>query len=624
MANSGTEQTIERRYVLGDELGGGEYGVVRRARDTLLDRDVAVKEVRFPAEGREEFRARLLRETQAAASLNHSGVVTIFDVIDEDGSALIVMELVDAPTLAQLVEENGPLPPKRVAAIGAELLDTLVAAHERGIVHRDVKPSNVMVSDNGRIRLSDFGVGAAMQSDQGSSSPYASPEQRSGGAVGAASDLWSLGATLLYAVEGGVPDLGAARPTVGSGALGPVLSMMTAAAPDERPTPYALRQMLSRVAAGAAAGGPGPAVVVAPDDEAVDTTASIDTADLPATEAVAVPPQPGAPDGPVVPGGPGPTVIPRPDPTPDPTPAPEPGPSPAPEPSPAPGPSPAPEPVTPTEPVPEEPLPSPEPARPVPPEVVPPTDPEPVRPVEPEIVPPTQPEIVPPTRPEMVPSHPEVMPPDATRGADRDRRGGLLLLAVAVAAVVVLVALVLARSGDNGTDATPPTAAQPQTGSVDAAATSDAAVPPDWVAYTDPETGFAISHPPGLDDQARRHHHRLQGPRQRRLHARRPHRRPRPVARGRLVRPGEAVQDRERELPAHSHHADHLRRLPRRGLGVHLLRRRSEPARLRPGVHDPAPRVRPLRPEPDVGLGPHAAGVRPVPGCIRGAVLTAQ
>ena len=466
---------------MGDELGGGDYGVVRRARDTLLDRDVAVKEVRFPAEGRDEFRAKLLRETQVAASLNHSGAVTIFDVVDGDGSALIVMELVDAPTLAQLVEENGPLPPKRVAAIGVELLDTLVAAHEQGIVHRDVKPSNVMVSDDGRVRLSDFGVGAAMQSDQGSSSPYASPEQRSGGAVGAASDLWSLGVTLLYAVEGGVPDLGDARPTVGSGALGPVLSMMTAASPDERPSPYTLRQMLSRVAAGAAAGGPAPAHVVAPDDEAVDTTASIDTADLPATEAVAVPPQP---DGPVVPGGPGPTVIPRPDPTPEPAPPPEPRPSPAPEP------------VPPTEPVPEEPLPSPEPARPVPPEVVPPVDPEPAQPVPPEIVPPVEPEVVPPARPEMVPSHPEVIPPEAHRAADGRRRPGGLLLLAAVAAAVVLVALVLARSGDDGTDANPPTAAPP-TGSVDAAATSDAAVPPDWVAYTDPETGFAISHPPG-------------------------------------------------------------------------------------------------------------------------------
>ena len=380
---------------MGDELGGGDHGVVRRARDTLLDRDVAVKEVRFPSDGRDQYRARLLREAQAAAGLNHPGAVTIFDVVDEDGSALIVMELVDAPTLAELVEERGPLPPRRAAAIGAELLDTLVAAHEAGLVHRDVKPSNVMVSGTGRVRLADFGVAAALRSGQGSSSPFASPEQAEGAAVGAASDLWSLGATLFFAVEGRPPERTSPRPTVRSGPLGPVLSSMMTPSPDERPSPYTLRQMLARVAAGSAASAPGSVLPVSSHElEDRDGTATADTADLIVPpEAVTVPPLPGQPDGPVGPGGPGPTVIPEPGPPAEPdTPPMQPAPSPAEPAEPAPSPEPArpvpPEIVPPVEP---EPTPSPE-----PPEIVPPVEPEPMRPAEPEIVPPTRPEIVPP------------------------------------------------------------------------------------------------------------------------------------------------------------------------------------------------------------------------------------
>jgi serine/threonine protein kinase len=429
--------------------------------------------------------------------------VTIFDVVEEDGAALMVMELVDAPTLEEMVEEHGALAPRRAAAIGVELLDTLVAAHERGIVHGVVRPSNVMVSDAGRVRLADFGVGPTVQPERTTTSPYASPEQRSGESVGAPSDLWSLGATLFYAVEGSPPDPQKPRPTPRSGALGSVLQAMMVTSPLDRPSAYKLRQMLARVAAGSAAAGPASIVSFASPE--LDERDPVDTADLPMTEqAVDVPVAPEGPVGPVVPAGPGPTVIPKPE---QPNQPRQPSRPPAPrqpEPDPLTEPERPTEPVWPTEPAPEtvppeptEPVPpaqpTPVPAPPSHPEVIPPVEPEPVRPAEPEPVPPVEPEIV---------------PPDVPRASAEPRRLGPLVVAAGVAAVVVLVALVLALAHDGGSRLTPSstptstpssTPASPggSTRAPDPSASSDAAVPADWVAYTDPDSGFAISHPPG-------------------------------------------------------------------------------------------------------------------------------
>src|SRR5919197_1726237 len=159
MPDRTAERLIADRYALEAPIGQGGMGVVWRARDNLLGREVAIKEVRVPPtvpdSGRDSMRARVLREARAAARLNHPGAVTLYDVINEQGHAFIVMELINAPTLAQVVANEGPLEPRRAARIGAQVAAALAAAHQAGIVHRDVKPANVMVVRDG-ARLTDF------------------------------------------------------------------------------------------------------------------------------------------------------------------------------------------------------------------------------------------------------------------------------------------------------------------------------------------------------------------------------------------------------------------------------------------------------------------------------------
>jgi serine/threonine protein kinase len=207
---------IATRYRRLDLLGTGGMGTVWRAHDTLLRRTVALKEVRIPfgvlSEDRDRAERRVYREARAAARLNHPGAVTVFDVLREGGSVYIVMELVDAPTLDQLARTRGPLPPREVADIGFQLLDVLVTAHARGIVHRDVKPANVMISDGGSVKLADFGVASLADEPKITtrgltvgSPAFMAPEQASAGAVGPPTDLWALGATMYFAVEGRPP-----------------------------------------------------------------------------------------------------------------------------------------------------------------------------------------------------------------------------------------------------------------------------------------------------------------------------------------------------------------------------------------------------------------------------------
>jgi hypothetical protein len=273
MAKRATERLIADRYTLQRTLGRGGMGVVWRARDNLLDRDVAVKEVQLPpslsAEEREALRARVLREARAAARLNHPNVVTLYDVVPEEGRTFIVMELVEAPTLAEVVRERGALPPAEVAAIGLQLLDALRAAHRVGIVHRDVKPGNVMVPpDEGRAKLADFGI-ASLAGDPRLTSTglvlgspaYMAPEQANGQLSGPPVDLWALGATMYFAVEGEPPfERGGAVPTLTAvvndpprqmrraGPLEAVVLGLLAKAPVERPSADQLRPQLERIA----------------------------------------------------------------------------------------------------------------------------------------------------------------------------------------------------------------------------------------------------------------------------------------------------------------------------------------------------------------------------------------
>ncbi|XVV09038.1 serine/threonine-protein kinase [Actinoplanes sp. CA-131856] len=200
---------ITGRYRLDESLGQGGMGRVWRARDEVLQRDVAIKELL--QEGDAEHR-RLLREARAAARLGHPNVVQVFDVLEVDEHAWIVMEYVPSRSLQEAMREEGPMDPRRVARIGLEVLAALRAADRAGVAHRDVKPANVLLADDGRVLLTDFGIatieGDALisTSDVLIGSPeYMSPERAKTGVAGLASDLWSLGATLYAAVEGQSP-----------------------------------------------------------------------------------------------------------------------------------------------------------------------------------------------------------------------------------------------------------------------------------------------------------------------------------------------------------------------------------------------------------------------------------
>ena len=209
---------VAGRYRLDSHLGSGGMGTVWRGWDEVLRRQVAVKEVTIapglPDAEAELLRERYLREARATARLRHPAVVGVYDVIPESGRVWIVMELVNARDLAAVIREDGPLEPTRVAEIGLQLLDALDAAHAAGVLHRDVKPANVLIAGDSRTVLTDFGV-ASVTGDSSltrtgqlvGSPAYLAPERLTGGTVGPPSDLWSLGCTLYAATEGKPPFL---------------------------------------------------------------------------------------------------------------------------------------------------------------------------------------------------------------------------------------------------------------------------------------------------------------------------------------------------------------------------------------------------------------------------------
>ncbi|GAA1289496.1 hypothetical protein Psi02_17140 [Planotetraspora silvatica] len=204
---------IAGRYELITPIGRGTMGTVWRAFDRSLARVVALKQIRqdpgLNRAQREELRERMIREGRIAARVRHPSVATIHDAIEVDGSPWIVMELVDGRSLEQVIDEEGPLPPRLVAQIGYDLLGALRAAHAQNILHRDVKPGNVLLTDAGRVVLTDFGIAKApgdsplTRTGMVIGSPgYTAPERARGDYTGPESDMWSLGATLYFAVEG--------------------------------------------------------------------------------------------------------------------------------------------------------------------------------------------------------------------------------------------------------------------------------------------------------------------------------------------------------------------------------------------------------------------------------------
>lgn len=247
-------------------------GVVWRARDQLLDRDVALKEVQVADTLTEAERAtafqRVLREAKTAARLNHPAVVTVYDVAEDGGRPWIVMQLVNAQSLDQVLATSGPLSPRRAAEMARQLLSALSVAHGAGVMHRDVKPSNVLIGNNDQAVLTDFGIATfaddpkLTQTGMVMGSPgFTAPERIRGEDASPASDLWSLGATIYAAVEGHGPfeRRGGAITTMSAiinenapeaptaGALGPVIAALLRREPADRPDAAAAARMITNV-----------------------------------------------------------------------------------------------------------------------------------------------------------------------------------------------------------------------------------------------------------------------------------------------------------------------------------------------------------------------------------------
>jgi len=210
------ERLLAGRYRLRTVIGRGGMGAVWRARDELLNRDVAVKEIVWPAQltadEREVARQRAVREARLAARLRHPNVVGVYDIVEEDDQPSIVMELIPFRSLRDAVLDAGPRSPAEAARIGLSVLAALRAVHDAGVVHRDVKPANILLGPKGRVVLTDFGMAKAADSPTLTTSgvllgspSYLAPERARGGPAGAAADLWALGASLYAAVEGHPP-----------------------------------------------------------------------------------------------------------------------------------------------------------------------------------------------------------------------------------------------------------------------------------------------------------------------------------------------------------------------------------------------------------------------------------
>ena len=226
------------RYRLLELLGQGGMATIYRARDAQLERDVAVKVLR-PEFGQDpDFLARFRDEARAAASLSHPNIVAVFDFgQDEAGEQFIVMELVDGQDLASILRENGPLAPRQAARIASDVAKALHVAHTHGIVHRDVKPSNILISRDGRVKVADFGIARALDDAQVTlpgvtmgSVHYFAPEQARGEPATAASDTYALGIVLFEMLTG-------QRPFSGDGAAAVALARLTTTPP----RPSALR-----------------------------------------------------------------------------------------------------------------------------------------------------------------------------------------------------------------------------------------------------------------------------------------------------------------------------------------------------------------------------------------------
>ncbi|WP_405585382.1 serine/threonine-protein kinase [Streptomyces sp. NBC_01092] len=260
LAVSDLGRLVADRYLLVERVGSGGMGTVWRAEDRLLGRHVALKKLHFPPHLQDDevqtLHERTRREARSAARIAHPNVIVVHDVLDDEGLPCIVMEYIPSLTLSDVLKQRGALPPAEAARIGRAMASALRAAHDAGVLHRDVKPANVLLGDGGRIVLTDFGI--AMESGTSSltkpgeligSIRYLAPERLKGAhpETGPASDLWALGATLYQAVEGRDPFRRATAietayaiaadpydPPRGAGELTPVIEGLLAKDPAQR------------------------------------------------------------------------------------------------------------------------------------------------------------------------------------------------------------------------------------------------------------------------------------------------------------------------------------------------------------------------------------------------------
>ncbi|OLB74592.1 MAG: hypothetical protein AUI14_23070 [Actinobacteria bacterium 13_2_20CM_2_71_6] len=268
-----TPTVVAGRYQLLRQLGSGGMGQVWLARDEMLDRHVAIKQVVLPpglsADESLEARFRTLREARTAAQLNHPSVVKIYDVVQTEEQPWIVMEYIPSRSLHEILAEDGPLDPVQVAKIGLAVLDALTAAHEAGVLHRDVKPGNVLLAQDGRVVLTDFGLATFDGVESAVTVPglvfgsvrFVAPERARDGTSSPESDLWALGATLYAAVEGHSPYARSSAmetltalatalpdPPRRAGPLKPILAGLLRRNPKHRLRPEDARRLLQRVA----------------------------------------------------------------------------------------------------------------------------------------------------------------------------------------------------------------------------------------------------------------------------------------------------------------------------------------------------------------------------------------
>ncbi|WP_181784217.1 serine/threonine-protein kinase, partial [Pseudonocardia pini] len=270
-------ERIGNRYRLEERIGAGAMGAVWRGTDELLNRPVAIKELIAAAasvsghgpDAAEESRQRLLREGRIGARLQHAHVISMFDVVVHDDRPWLVMEYLPSRSLAAVLNEKGPLSPQEAATIGRQVADGLSAAHAAGVVHRDIKPGNILLAEDGRAKISDFGVSRAVDDVQltrtgmiAGTPAFLAPEVARGQEPTSASDVFALGATLYAAVEGeppfGLDDnayallhkvaTGQIRPPQQAGALTALLMRLLSNEPTERPTAAQARDALTAIA----------------------------------------------------------------------------------------------------------------------------------------------------------------------------------------------------------------------------------------------------------------------------------------------------------------------------------------------------------------------------------------